>query len=145
MDHADSTDIDDLEHWVVMHNQALGQDDNTLGCLTGAAGTVWRGQSVDGKDVRGASAHGSTVHLVGMARHQSGYVLQQVKDKDKSNEITAGPLLLAGRAVAGTVTTMDALLTQHSIAEQILAQGGHYLMVVKQNQGNLWAASVGCH
>jgi predicted transposase YbfD/YdcC len=133
-------DIDHLEHQVATHNQALDQDDTSFGCLTGADGTVWRGQSVDGKDVRGASAHGSTVHLVGMARHESGYVLQQVKVKDKSNEITAVPLLLQGHAVAGTVTTMDALLTQQSIAEQILAHGGDYLMVVKKNQGNLWSA-----
>jgi predicted transposase YbfD/YdcC len=133
-------DIDALEHQVALHNRDLDQDDHALGCLTGADGTVWRGQSVDGKDVRGASAHGATVHLVGMARHESGYVLQQVKVKDKSNEITAVPLLLRERAVAGTVTTMDALLTQQSIAEQILAQGGQYLMVVKKNQGNLWSA-----
>jgi len=133
-------DVDALEQQVTAHNQNLDREDAVLGCLTGADGTVWRGQSVDGKDVRGASAHGSTAHLVGMARHQSGYVLQQVKVKDKSNEITAVPLLLQGRAVPGTVTTMDALLTQQSIAEQILAQGGHYLMVVKKNQGTLWSA-----
>ena len=42
----------------------------------------------------------STVHLVGLARHESGYVLQQVKVKDKSNEITAVPLLLQGRSLA---------------------------------------------
>ena len=133
-------DIDALEQQVTTHNQALDQDDAALGCLTGADGAVWRGQGVDGKDVRGASAHGSTVHLVGMARHESGYVLQQVKVKDKSNEITAVPLLLQGRSLTGTVTTMDALLTQQSIAQQILAQGGQYLMVVKKNQGNLWSA-----
>lgn len=132
--------VDALEQQVATHNQALDQDDAAPGSLIGADGTVWRGQSADGKDVRGASAHGAIVHLVGLARHESGYVLQQVRVKDKSNEITAVPRLLQGRSLIGTVTTMDALLTQKSIAQQILAQGGHYLMVVKQNQGTLWSA-----
>ena len=35
---------------------------------------------------------------------------------------------------------MDALLTQQPIARQILAQGGHYLMIVKANQPSLSAA-----
>jgi predicted transposase YbfD/YdcC len=48
--------------------------------------------------------------------------------------------LLAGRELRGTVTTMDALLTQRELAQQILDQHGHYLMVVKRNQENLYNA-----
>ena len=48
---------------------------------------------------------------------------QQVRVQDKSNEITAVPQLLQGRDLRGTVTTMDALLTQQAIAQQILDQG----------------------
>ena len=129
-----------LENQIAVHNQHLDQDDPTTGSITGADGSVWRGQAVDGKEVRGASAHGSTVHLVSLVRHDSGCVLGQVKVKNKSNEITAVPVLLKDRPLAGTVTTFDALLTQRSIAEQILRQGGHYLMIVKENQGNLWTA-----
>ena len=40
----------------------------------------------------------------------------------------------------GTVTTMDALLTQSAVARQILKQHGHYLMVVKKNQLKLYRA-----
>ena len=58
----------------------------------------------------------------------------------KTNEITVVPELLTGRNLTGTVTTMDALLTQQRIAHQILAQGGHYLMIVKQNQPALYEA-----
>jgi len=47
---------------------------------------------------------------------------------------------LAGRDLRSTVTTMDALLTQVSVAQQILDQGGHYLMVVKQNKTKLYTA-----
>ena len=39
----------------------------------------------------------------------------------------------------GTVTTMDALLTQRALAHQIGAQHGYYLMVVKENQPALYA------
>jgi predicted transposase YbfD/YdcC len=59
---------------------------------------------------------------------------------DKSNEITAAPRLLAGRDLRGTVTTVDALLTQRELARQIRQQGGHYLMVVKANHPDLLAA-----
>ena len=62
----------------------------------------------------------------------------------KSNEITAVPVLLAGRALQKSVITVDAHLTQRTIADQILAQGGHYLMVVKENQPELYATSPFC-
>src|SRR4051812_1150155 len=100
----------------------------------------WIGVALDGKAVRGANRHGATVHLVGLIRHDDGRVLRQVAVADKSNEITAAPRLLAGRDLRGTVTTMDALLTQRELAAQICAQGGHYLMVVKANQPELLAA-----
>jgi hypothetical protein len=41
---------------------------------------------------------------------------------------------MAGRDLHGTVTTLDALLTQRRIAQQILAQRGHSLAVVKPHQ-----------
>ena len=100
----------------------------------------WVGLALDGKAVRGANRHGAQVHLVGLVRHDDGRVLAQRAVADKSNEITAAPRLLAGRDLRGTVTTMDALLTQHELATQIRAQGGHYLMVVKANQAELLTA-----
>jgi predicted transposase YbfD/YdcC len=100
----------------------------------------WHGQAVDGKAVRGANRHGAQVHLVSLVQHGTGVVCSQVRVRDKSNEITAVPVLLQGRAFHGTVTTMDALLTQQAIAQQILDQGGHYLMMVKANQPTLYAA-----
>jgi predicted transposase YbfD/YdcC len=100
----------------------------------------WVGLALDGKAVRGANRHGAQVHLVSLVRHDDGRVLGQVAVADKSNEITAAPRLLARRDLGGTVTTMDALLTQRDLAAQILAQGGHYLMAVKANQPELLAA-----
>src|SRR5918998_5631741 len=105
------------------------------------AAAPWQGHAVDGKAVRGANRHGAQVHLVSLVQHGTGRVLQQVRVRDKSNEITAVPRLLDGRDLRGTVTTMDALLTQQAIAQQILDQAGHSLMVVKANQPTLYAAS----
>lgn len=128
-----------LETQVAAHNQALDDDDAVTGGVTAVNGELLRGQAVDGKAVRGANKHGRTLHLISLVRHDSGCVLGQRAVADKSNEITAVPLLLAGRHLGGTVTTMDALLTQHAIARQIRAQQGHYLMVVKANQPELYA------
>jgi len=128
-----------LETQVATHNQALDADDAVTGGVTAVNGELLRGQAVDGKAVRGANKHGCALHLVSLVRHESGCVLGQRAVADKSNEITAVPHLLAGRDLRGTVTTMDALLTQRAIARQICEQHGHYLMVVKENQPELYA------
>ena len=128
-----------LETQVAAHNQALDDDDAVTGGVTAVNGELLRGQAVDGKAVRGANKHGSALHLVSLVRHESGCVLNQCAVATKSNEITAVPRLLAGRDLRGTVTTMDALLTQRALAHQIGAQHGYYLMVVKENQPALYA------
>jgi len=136
-------DIAALEQVVAAHNQLLDQADPLPGRIELADGQVWRGQAVDGKDVRGASAHGTHTFLVSLVRHESACVLGQAAVDRKTNEITAVPALLAGRDLTRTITTMDALLTQRTLAQQILAQGGHYLMVIKKNQPTLyWAADL---
>ena len=106
----------------------------------GAATPAWTGLAVDGKAVRGANRHGADVHLVGLVRHADGLVLGQVRVAAKSNEITAAPRLLADRDLGGAVVTADALLTQRALAAQIRRQGGHYLLLVKENQPELHLA-----
>ncbi len=81
-----------------------------------AALQPWAGHAIDGKAVRGATRPGATVHLVSLVRHDDGRVWGQVAVADKSNEITAAPRLLVRRNLHGTVTTMDALLTQRTLA-----------------------------
>lgn len=100
----------------------------------------WQGQAIDGKAVRGAQRHGQKLHLVSLVRHDNAMVLAQVKVDDKSNEITAVPRLLKDRDLRNVVITMDALLTQRDLAQQIVDQRGHYLLIVKENQGNLYRA-----
>ena len=99
-----------------------------------------QGQALDGKELCGVRSHGRTLHLLSLVQHGSGRILTQMAVETKTNEITAAPELLADRDLSGTVTTMDALLTQRPFAQQILDQQGHYLMVVKRNQGNLYKA-----
>lgn len=94
------------------------------------------GQAIDGKAVRGARRHGQPVYLVSLVTH-SGAVLVQTAVAAKENELVAAPLLLAGRDLRGTLTTMDALHTQRTFAQQIRNQGGHYLMIVKDNQPSM--------
>lgn len=136
-------DLAALEQQVAAYNQALDQTDALAGAITLQDGQLWRGQALDGKDVRGASAHGTHTFLVSLVRHESGYVLGQAAVARKTNEITVAPHVLAGRDLTGTVTTMDALLTQSALAQQIRRQNGHYLMVIKKNQPTLyWAAAL---
>ena len=59
--------------------------------------------------------------------------------EDKTNEITAIQELLRGLILKDKVITVDALLTQREVAQAIIAQGGDYVMVVKDNQPGLRA------
>lgn len=103
-----------------------------------AQGEILQGQALDGKAIRGACAHGQPTHLVSLVQHTSAVTLAQVAVEQKRNELSAAPALLLGRAGPGTVTTMDALLTQRALAELIEGQGGYYVMVVKRNQRRLY-------
>lgn len=132
--------ITDLESCIAAYGQAIDAQDPVSGCIRGLQGEILRGQAVDGKTLRGARAHGELVHLLSLVRHGSGVTLGQERVDQKTNEITVVPQLLAGRDLTGTVTTKDALLSQRTIDQQILAQGGDYLTVVKQNQSDLWDA-----
>ena len=129
---------EEVEQQVAEHNQALDREDAPATRVEAANGELLQGQSLDGKEVRGASAHGTPTFLVSLARHGSGYVLDQVRVPSKGHELRGTRQLLAGRDLTGTVTTMDARLTQRWIARLICAQGGHYQMVVKCNQEELY-------
>ena len=68
----------------------------------------------------------------------NGLVLGQQKVDEKSNEITAIPLLLEALDLTGCIVTIDAMGCQTEIAEQIVDQeGGDYVLSLKGNQGQL--------
>jgi len=130
-------DVVALEQRLVQYTHAFPATAPDDGCIS-PHGEILQGQALDGKAVRGACAHGAPTHLVSLVQHGSGVTLAQVAVEQKSNEITAAPVLLKGRAGPGTVTTLDALLTQRRLAEQIVTEGGYYLMMVKRNQRRLY-------
>ncbi len=133
-------DVGTLEQQLACHAEQLAAKAPRAGTITTAAGEVLQGQALDGKEARGVRAHGGKLHLLSLVQHGSGRILTQLDVGDKHNELTAAPQLLAGRELRGTVTTMDALFTQRDLAQQILDRHGHYLMVVKRNQGKLYEA-----
>jgi predicted transposase YbfD/YdcC len=130
-------DICSLERRLTSLAQYLAATGPKQGTIQTDTGQVLQGQALDGKELRGVRSHGEKLHLLSLVQHESGRTLTQMSVETKTNEITAAPKLLRGRDLSGTVTTMDALLTQRPFAQQILDQNGHYLMVVKRNQGNL--------
>jgi predicted transposase YbfD/YdcC len=131
--------IEGLEGQIAEMGTAMEKENRASESLRGADGAPLRGLATDGKDLRGARAHGDQTFLVSLVGHGDGLVLGQERVDAKTNEITVVPKLLAGRDLRGVVVTMDALLAQRAIAQQILDQGGDYLMVVKKNQSQLWA------
>jgi predicted transposase YbfD/YdcC len=98
----------------------------------------FQGQAVDGKYLRGVGAHGQPLELVSLVAHGSGQVLAQTAVAPQQHESRAVPDLLAGRDLRGIVVTLDAGLASPALARQILQQGGHYLMVIKRNHGQLY-------
>lgn len=68
-----------------------------------------------------------------------GLTLRQQAVEAKSNEIGQVLGLFKSLLLEGRLLTMDALLTQEKVAEQIVAAGSDYVMIVKGNQPGLQA------
>lgn len=133
-------DILKLEAAIAAYSQSLSDSTGTVQPPAEELPLV--GQAIDGKTLRGTVQYKpeDRTHLVSLVRHEDAVVLAQQRVENKTNEIRAVPELLRGRDLQNTVTTMDALLTQRTIAQHILDQKGDYLMVVKDNQHELWTA-----
>ena len=86
--------------------------------------------------MRGSSdsnTKGSPLHIVSAWAAEHNITLAQVKVKGKSNEITAIPTLLEMITIRGAVVTMDAMGCQKSLAKQITANGGDFVLALKGN------------
>jgi predicted transposase YbfD/YdcC len=117
-----------------------GWTKQVLAALAGEDTSGLAGVAIDGKTLRGSRKQGAPLtHLLSAVSHRLGLTLGQVAVDEKTNEITAIHPLLQGLLLAGWVVTMDALLTQEKIAQAILAAGGDYIMIVKDNQPTLRA------
>ena len=96
--------------------------------------------AIDGKTLRhsGNGPKGwKPLHLVSAWATQCQLSLGQVAVAEKSNEITAIPLLLEWLDVKGALVTIDAMGCQKEIAQQIVRAGGDYVLAVKENQPHL--------
>ena len=96
--------------------------------------------AIDGKTLRGSADGGKPpAHMVSAFATDLGLVLGQEKVADKSNEITAIPVLLEALYVKGFLISIDAMGCQRDIAAKIIEKGGDYLLAVKGNQPTLLA------
>lgn len=98
--------------------------------------------AVDGKTLRrsfDAASSKAPIHMVSAWATANHISLGQVVTDEKSNEITAIPKLLEILEIQGCLVTIDAMGCQREIAAQIIAQGGDYVLAVKENQPKLYA------
>jgi predicted transposase YbfD/YdcC len=96
--------------------------------------------AIDGKACRRShdAARGlGPLHLVSAWASEEGIALGQVATDQKSNEITAIPLLLKQIELSGALVTIDAMGCQKEIARDIADGGGDFVIAVKDNQPKL--------
>jgi predicted transposase YbfD/YdcC len=96
--------------------------------------------AIDGKTLRhsgNASKGWRPLHVVSAWASAAHLSLGQVAVEQKSNEITAIPMLLELLDVHGALVTIDAMGCQKEIAKQIIEGGGDFLLAVKDNQPHL--------
>lgn len=96
--------------------------------------------AIDGKTVKGSYERASSLNALQMVSAWSschGLVLGQCAVEQKSNEITAIPVLLEQLDVKGAIITMDAMGTQKQIAQQIQKAQADYILALKANHPRL--------
>jgi predicted transposase YbfD/YdcC len=96
--------------------------------------------AIDGKTLRRSfdqATNRAAIHMVSAWCETNRLVLGQLATEEKSNEIKAIPQLLKMLDVRDAVVTIDAMGCQKAIAQEIVQQGGHYLLQVKDNQPGL--------
>ncbi len=96
--------------------------------------------AIDGKTLRRSFdkvQNKNAIHMVSAWSHENQIVLGQVKTSEKSNEITAIPNLLKVLDIEDCVVTIDAMGAQKAIVQQIIDQGGDYVISLKGNQQTL--------
>lgn len=96
--------------------------------------------AIDGKTSRGTrdvAIDLSPLHLVSAWSAANALVLGQLRTSEKSNEITAIPLLLEILDIKGCIVTIDAMGCQRTIVEKIIEKEADYVITCKGNQEHL--------
>ena len=91
---------------------------------------------VDGKTLRRSldAANGKKpLHLVNAWATDAGVAIGQLATEEKSNEITAIPVLLDMLSIKGCIITTDAMGCQKTIAQKIIDKGADYVLQLKDN------------
>lgn len=98
--------------------------------------------SLDGKCLRGTThANGRNPDVVSLYSAAKGISTCTEMCSEKSNEIPAARRLIGKTDINGKTLTADAMFCQKDIMEQIMQQGGHFLIEIKGNQKTLrWNA-----
>lgn len=100
--------------------------------------------AIDGKTLRrshDARADVKALHLVSAFATHERLIMGQEATAEKSNEITAIPVLLERlarkKALAGALVTMDAMGCNPRVTQSVLDHNADYLIALKGNQMNL--------
>lgn len=95
--------------------------------------------AIDGKTLCNSmlDVNGLPIHMVSAFATEARLVLAQQKVDEKSNEITAIPLLLDLLSLQGMTVTIDAMGCQKEIAKKIIEKEADYVLALKGNQGTL--------
>ena len=97
--------------------------------------------SIDGKTMRGSrDGEENPVHMVSAWAGKARAVFGQLAVAEKSNEITAVPMLLELLDIKGTIITADAMSCQKEIVSKITEKGADYTIGLKDNQRTLCQA-----
>ena len=97
--------------------------------------------ALDGKTLCGTlDKHQRSVHLLSLFDQQLGVVLRQLAMPPDTNEHKAALILLKTIVLRGRLLTGDAIFCQRDLCQQVVADGGDYLLAVKDNQPELKAA-----
>jgi len=97
---------------------------------------------LDGKTLRGTLHHQaedqSPLHHMTLYEAKTGIVLKETMVAEKANELTHMTAFLTPVLLQGRIISADALYTQRSFCQEVLAAGADYLLVAKHNQPTLY-------
>lgn len=98
--------------------------------------------AVDGKTLRGTlkhhQEHHPAVHVLSWYEPHTGIVLAHRAVEHKRNEISTLLPWLSPTLVKDRIVTADALHTQRAFCVDVIRFGGHYVLIAKKNQLNLY-------
>ncbi len=97
--------------------------------------------ALDGKTLRGTQKHlaedQAKMHQINLYETHTGIVLKEAVVGEKESEQKRAEALFTPVFVKGRIVSADALHTHASVCASIIASGGDYLLIAKDNQPTL--------